>query len=110
MVLGVVGCVIEDLVLDHVLVHILGLDLKEKPVSVCVEELAALSVLHFELVVIEVAHQVLREIQNAHAHIHRAIEYQVALVDLDSCQIIVKDIGPSKYWAGDEAPEFVLLI
>ena len=49
----------------------------------------------------------LGEINNAHAHIHRAIEYQVALVDLDSCQIIVEDIGPSKCLAGDEAPEFV---
>ena len=110
MVLGVVGCVIEGLVLGHVLVHILGLDLKEKAVSVRVEELAALSVLRFELVIIEVVHQVLGEIQNAHAHIHRAIEYKVALVDLDSCQIIVEDIGSSKCRAGDEAPEFVLLI
>ena len=42
-------------------------------VSVRVEELAALSVLHFELVVI--VHQVLGEFQNANAHIHRAIEY-----------------------------------
>ena len=102
MVLGVVGCVIEGLVLGHVLVHVLGLDLKEKAVSV--------RVLRFELVIIEVVHQVLGKIQNAHAHIHRAIEYQVALVDLDSCPIVVEDIGPSKCWAGDEAPEFVLLI
>ena len=108
--LGVVGCVIDGLVLGYVLVHILGLDLKEKAVSVRVEELAALSVLRFELVIIDIVHQVLGEILNAHAHIHRAIEYQVALVDLDSCQIIAEDIGSSKYRAGDEAPEFVLLI
>ena len=105
MVLGVVGCVIEGLVVGHVLVHILGVDLKEKAVSVREEELAALSVLRFELVIIEVVHQVLGEIKNA-----RAIEYQVALVDLDSCQIIVEDIGSSKCRAGDEAPEFSLLI
>ena len=85
MILGVVGCVIEGLVLGHVLVHVFGLDLKEKVVSVRVEELAALSVLRFELVIIEVVHQVLGEI-HAHAHIHRAIEYQVALVDLDSAR------------------------
>ena len=100
MVLGVVGCVIEGLVLGHLLVHILGLDLKDKAVSVRVEELAALSVLRFELVVIEVVHQVLGEIQNTHIHIRQTIEYQVALVDLDSCQIIIEDIGPSKCWAG----------
>ena len=109
-VLGVVGCVIEGSVLGHVLVHVLGLDLKEKAVSVHVEELAALSVLLFELVVIEVVHQVLVEIQNVHAHIHRAIEYQVALVDLGSCQIIVEDIGSGKCRAVDGAPEFVLLM
>ena len=110
MVLEVVGCIIEGLVLGHVLVYVLGLNLKEKAVSVRVEELATLSVLRFELVIIEVVHQVLGEIQNAHAHIHRAIEYQVALVDLDSCQIVVEDIGSSKGRAGDEAPEFVLLM
>ena len=59
MVLGVVGCVVEGLILGNVLVHVLGLDLKEKAVSVRVEELAALSVLRFELVIIEVVHQVL---------------------------------------------------
>ena len=59
MVLGEVGCVKEGLVLGHVLVHILGLDLKEKVVSVRVEELASLSVLRFELVIIEIVHQVL---------------------------------------------------
>ena len=94
----------------HVLVHVLGLDLKEKAVSVRVEELAVLSVLRFELVIIKVVHQVLGEIQNAHAHIHRAIEYQVALVDLDSCQIIIEDIGSSKCRAGDEAPGFGFLV
>ena len=31
-------------------------------------------------------------------------------MDLDSCQIVVENIGPSKCWAGDEASEFVLLI
>ena len=31
-------------------------------------------------------------------------------MDLDSCQIIVEDIGASKCRAGDEAPEFVLLM
>ena len=74
MVLGVVRRV-EVLFLGHVLVHVLGLDLKEKAVSIHVEELAALSVLRFKLVVIEVVHQVLREIQNANGHIHRAIKH-----------------------------------
>ena len=65
--------VVKALVLGHV--HTIGLDLKEKAISVRVEELAAFSILHFELVVIEAVHQVLGEIQSAHAHIHRAIEY-----------------------------------
>ena len=63
-----------------------------------------------ELVVIEVVHQVFREIQNTHPYIHSAIELQTALVDLNSHQVVIKDIGPSKHRAGDEAPEFVLLV
>ena len=35
---------------------------------------------------------------------------QTALVDLDRCQIIVEDVRSGKDWAGDEAPEFVLLM
>ena len=31
-------------------------------------------------------------------------------MDLDSSQIIVEVTGPSKCWAGDEAPEFVFLM
>ena len=73
MVLGIVRRVIEIWMLGHVLVHILCRDRKEKAVSVRVKELEALSVLRFELLVIEVVHHVLGEIQNAHAHIHRAI-------------------------------------
>ena len=54
--------VVEALVLGHVLVHILVLDRKEKAVSIRLEELATLSVLHVELVVLEVVHQVPGEI------------------------------------------------
>ena len=31
-------------------------------------------------------------------------------MDLDSCQVVIEDIGPSECWAGDEAPELVLLM
>ena len=59
----------------HVPEDILGLDLEEETVSVGVEELAPIPVLGPELVVIEVVHQVLGEVQNAHPHEHRAIEH-----------------------------------
>ena len=74
MVLGVVGCVIEGLGLGHVLVHVLGLDLKEKAVSVRVEELAALSVLRLELVIIDVKPPGAWKNPECSCHIHRAIE------------------------------------
>ena len=97
--------VIEIKMLGHILVHILRLDLKEQTVSVCVEELTALTISHLELAVIEVAHQVLGEVKDAHPHIHRSIEDQTALVHLDPCQIIVEDVRSGKGWA-----EFVLLM
>ena len=52
----------------HVPEDILGLDLEEEAVGVGVEELTTIPVLPLELVVIEVVHQVLREIQNTHPH------------------------------------------
>ena len=29
-------------------------------------------------------------------------------MDLDTCQVVIEDISQSKFYAGDEAPEFVL--
>ena len=94
----------------HVFVDVFRLDLEEETVGVGVEELAPVPVLPQELVIIEVVHQVFREIQNTHPYIHWAIEHQTALVDLDSRQVVIEDIGLSKSRAGDEAPEFVLLV
>ena len=76
----VVRGVIELCVGGHVPEDILGLDLEEETVGVGVEELATIPVLRPELVEIEVIHQVLGEIQNAHPHEHQAI------VDVDSCR------------------------
>ena len=59
----------------HVFVGVLRLDLEGETVGVGVEELTTIPVLRPELVVIEVVHQVLGVIQNAHPHEHRAIEH-----------------------------------
>ena len=60
---------------SHVPEDILGLNLEEEAFGVSVEELAAIPVLPPELVVVEVVHQVLGEIQNGHPHEHLAIEH-----------------------------------
>ena len=57
----------------HVPEDILGLELEEEGVGV--EELAMIPVLPPELVVEELIHQVLREIQNPHPHEHWATEH-----------------------------------
>ena len=71
----VVRGVVELCVGGHLPEDILGLDLEEETVGVGVEELAPIPVLRPELVVIEVVHQLLGEIQNAHPHEHRAVEH-----------------------------------
>ena len=90
---------VEFWMFGHVFVGIFRLDLEEETVGV--EELAPVPVLPPELVVIEVVHQVFREIQNTHPYIHWVIELQSALVDLDSRQVVIEDIGSSKRRAGD---------
>ena len=93
---GVVRGVVELWMFGHAFVDVFRLDLEEETVGVGVEELAPVPILPPELIVIEVVHQVLREIQNTHPYIHWAIELQMALVDLDSRQVVIEDIGPSK--------------
>ena len=73
MLQWVVWGVIELCVGGHVPEDILGLDLEEEAVGVSVEELTTIPLLPLDLVV-EVVHQVLGEIQNAHPHEHQAIE------------------------------------
>ena len=52
----------------------------------------------------------LGEVKDAHPYIHRSVKDQTALVNLNRCQIIVEDVRSGKGLAGDEAPEFVLLM
>ena len=70
----VVRGVVELCMGGHAPEDILGLDLEEEAVGVGVEELTTIPVLPPELVVIEVVHQMLREIQNGNPHEHWAIE------------------------------------
>ena len=59
--------------LGHVLVHILGLDLEEQRVCICTEELTALSIQRLHLIVIEVIHQMLRELEDAQAGVYWSV-------------------------------------
>ena len=56
--------------LGHVLVHILGLELEEQGVCICIEELTALSIQRLHLIVKEVIHQMLRELEDAQAGVY----------------------------------------
>ena len=73
--LRVVRGVVEVCVRSHIPVHVLRLDLEEQAVCVGVQQLAAVSIRPLELVVVEVLHEVLREAQDAHPHVHRAVEH-----------------------------------
>ena len=79
--------------LGHVLVDVLRLDLEEEAVCVGIEQITPVPVLGLHLVVVEVIHQMLREVEDAHSHIHRMVEHQAALMHVDACQIIVEYVG-----------------
>ena len=63
----VVAGVIETMVHLHVSVHMFRPDLKEQAVFVRVQQLA---ILHLKVIVVEVVHGRLAEVQDAHAHVH----------------------------------------
>ena len=110
MLAWVVRRVIELSALGHIPVDVLTLDLEEEAVGVGVEELSPLSVLALHLVVVEVIHEGLRQIEDAHAHVYGAIEDQTTLVDLNGGEVVAEDVCSGEGGAGDETAEFVLLV
>ena len=70
MVLRKVRCVVKGHVMGHGLVDVFGLDFKQERVLVGVEELAAVPVIHPHVVVVEVVHTWLGEVEAGHANIH----------------------------------------
>ena len=82
-VLGVVACVVESAARLHVSVHVLCPDFEEQTVRVRVQQLTFIAVLHFQVVVVEVVHQRLAEVQDAHARVHWFHHLDLLLVHLD---------------------------
>lgn len=94
-------------ILGHVLVHILGLNLKEQAVCVGVKELTTVCILSLHLVVVEAIHKVFGGIHDAYPKVHWAVGDKAALVDLDGHRIIIEDVCTGNDWAGDKASDFV---
>ena len=101
VVFRVVRHIVEVLVLRHVTVDVLCLDLKEKALGIRIEEFHAVAILGLHLVVIEVVHKTLQEVENAHLHIDGSVQDQPALVHLHCSQVIVKYVCPCKRRAGN---------
>ncbi len=104
VVLRVVGRVVEVASRIHDLVHVLGLDLEQVAICICVNQLAALALPPPKPVVVEVVHEVLREVQDAHPDVN---EDQTVLVNLDHRKVTIKCVGS---WAGYQAPKSVLFV
>ena len=95
--------------LGHVLVDVLRLDLEEEAVCVGIEQITPVPVLGLHLVVVEVIHQMLKEVEDAHSHIYGMVEHQAALIHVDACQIIIEYVGTGEGWTGNEAAELIPL-
>ena len=92
-VLKVARRVIEALMLGHVLVDVLRLDLEEEAVCIGIEQITPISVLALHLVVVEVIHQMLLEVQDTHSHIDGPVEHQAVLMHVDARQVVVEYVG-----------------
>ena len=101
VVFRVVRRIVEALVLRHVALDVLHLDLKENAVGIRIEEFHAVAILGPHLVVVEVVHKTLREVENAHPHIDGSVQDQPALVHLHCSQVIVKYVCPGERLAGN---------
>ena len=52
----------------------------------------------------------LGEVEDAQAGVHRPVDKQMTFMHLNSREVIIKDVGPCKGWAGNKAPELVFLV
>ena len=111
MVLGVVTRVVKLLPkVFHVPVNVLRLDLQEQGVRVCVEQVHSRAVLLLQMLVVEVVHQGLGKIQDAHARVDWTLEDDFALVHLDASQGAVEDQCSCKQGACGKLPILVSLV
>ncbi len=72
----VVGRVVEVASRIHDLVHVLGLDLEQEGICICVKQLAALALTAPKPVVVEVVDEVFRGVQYSHPDVNGAVEDQ----------------------------------
>ena len=94
VVFWVVASVKEICVSSHVFVDVLRFDFEQQAVRVGVQELALLSVLHFEEVVEEVVHQDLAVLEDCHPRVDRLVQDESAFVHLDSAKVVCKELVP----------------
>ena len=95
------------LLLNHVGVDVLRLDFEKKVVRICVDE--PHRSLFFQMVAVELVHENLRKVENAHPHIYKSVEAQAALMHLDGSHIVIGDVRRCEGWAGYRAPKVILL-
>ena len=88
MLLRVVTRIILIFVLFDVFVDIIRFDFKQKAICFCVQELAPLAILLFEMVVEKVVYQDLAVVKDSYPRVDRLVEQQPAFAHVDSDQVI----------------------
>ena len=74
MVFRIVTRVVKMKILLHVLVEVFTLNIQQQGVCVRVYELSFVSILNLQVVVVELVHQQLRQLENAHSHVDGSVK------------------------------------
>ena len=100
VILGENVCVESCLnITAYILVQVFNCHLLSKTVSVCEEKLYAISLLLLDAFLVEVIHQSLADIEDAHSAIDRLIKHQLSSLHVDYNEVFIKYRAMLEVWS-----------
>ena len=97
MIFGIIACVVQVFTAFHVLVDFVCLNLQQKAVCVCVDELKLEVVLPLELIVVKIVHQYFVVVENRHPSIKGLLLFHTFLVHIETSKIVGKQRTGNQY-------------
>ena len=102
MIFGIIACVVQVFTAFHVLVDFVCLNLQQKAVCVCVDELKLETILPLELTVVKIVHQYFVVVENRHPGINGLLLFHTFLVHVETSKILGKKCATGKQRTGNQ--------
>ena len=109
VIFGIIACVVQVFTAFHVLVDFVCLNLQQKAVCVCVDELKLEVVLPLERIVVKIVHQYFVVVENRHPGIKGLSCFTLSLCMLKPARSLENSVQPANRGLAINVPIFSLL-